>query len=202
MFNLLTDKAPQSVVIDGREYPINWAFQYHIKIINMLHDPDLSAEDKRALSLYLFYPKVPENIEAAAEKMDAFYISDKPKNQYQKSAEKRACDSPAFFSYEFDDEYIYAAFRQQYGINLQTVSGLHWYEFRALLSSLRDCMFSDILQYRGMNTETIKHTQTRQYYADLKYRWALPLSQNVQDATDELEAILLGDGDLTKLRGG
>lgn len=198
MFNILTDRVPKSVEIDGKNYEINWEFHYHVKIIILLQDPELDDATKTALALNIFYPEIPANIEEADRQMKLFYVNDKPKNHAQKSAEAEAESTPALYSYEIDDEYIFSAFVEKYGINLQTVTGLHWYEFRALLRSLQDCWFADIMRYRGTKTNEIKNLEMRRQYERLKAYWSLPTPQAEQDVVDELEAILMGDGDLTE----
>ena len=55
-----------------------------------------------------------------------------------------------YFSFTQDAPYIYAAFRQQYGIDLLAERGkLHWWAFNALLKGLTaDTQFVRILQIR------------------------------------------------------
>lgn len=58
--------------------------------------------------------------------------------------------SQPFFSFTQDAPYIYAAFRQQYGIDLLAERGkLHWWAFNALLQGLTaETQFVKILQIR------------------------------------------------------
>ena len=58
--------------------------------------------------------------------------------------------SQPFFSFTQDAPYIYAAFRQQYGIDLLAERGkMHWWAFNALLRGLTDAtQFVKILQIR------------------------------------------------------
>lgn len=49
--------------------------------------------------------------------------------------------------YDADADYIYAAFMEQYGINLITAR-LHWYEFTALLHGLHDTELNRIIAAR------------------------------------------------------
>ena len=58
--------------------------------------------------------------------------------------------SQPFFSFTQDAPYIYAAFRQQYGIDLLAERGkLHWWAFNALLKGLTaETQFVRILQIR------------------------------------------------------
>ena len=59
-------------------------------------------------------------------------------------------DNPRVYSFEKDAKFIYSAFRQTHGLDLQTVE-LHWYEFLALFMDLgENTAFSQIrsLRYR------------------------------------------------------
>ncbi len=40
------------------------------------------------------------------------------------------------YSFEQDAECIYSAFREVYGINLQTIPYMHWWEFQTLFAGL------------------------------------------------------------------
>lgn len=200
MFNILTDDLPKSVMIDGREYAIRWWFRAIIKIEAVLQDPEIDMKERRALALNLFYPEIPSNIIEAERQMFAFYTSDKPRNRKQQAEMKRHEGRPPVYSYDFDDDYIYAAFRQQYGINLNIVEGLHWFEFRAMLVALDDCVFTTIKGYRGTELSKIKDEQMRRHYAELKELWELPGLQCDQAAVNEMEELLMNGGDLTEYR--
>lgn len=50
--------------------------------------------------------------------------------------------------YEYDGDYIYAAFMQNYKIDLME-TGLHWHKFLALLKGLSGTMLNEIMGYRA-----------------------------------------------------
>ena len=100
-------------------------------------------------------------------------------------------DEKAVFSYDFDDGYIYAAFKEQYGIDLNDVN-LHWWKFRALFQSLNaDCMFVKILGYRSMPITSKMSTADRNFYQRMKKLYALPLPQSVQEKYNAIEDALI-----------
>lgn len=200
MFNILIDELPKSVTIDGREYEIRWWFRAMIKINAVLQDRQYEFSERMAMALNLFYPAVPSDIITAQKELLTFLAGDKPRNRKQEAEAKRRQDEPPVFSFDYDDELIYAAFRQQYNINLNTVEGLHWYEFRAMLHALNECVFSTVKGYRGTELEKIKDSHTRQHYAELKAYWELPKPEAQQSVEDELEAVLMGGGDIAELR--
>jgi len=202
MFNLLTDVLPQSVVVDGREYPIRWTFQHVVKVELALHAPELDENERWLAALLLFYDgEVPDDLQQAVAQMCAFLINNKPKNKAQKSAAKRQKEAPALFSFEHDDDYIFAAFMQHYGINLARVNDMHWFEFRALLHAMDDCPFTQIKSWRGTDLSKFKGKE-RQWYQELKTYWQIPPPETVQAVEDEIEALLMEGGDLSAFIDG
>jgi Bacteriophage Gp15 protein. len=202
LFNMLLDELPETVTIDGREYPVNWQYQCIIEVDNALHDPDIDENNRRLAALSLFYDcDIPDNILGALEQMYGFLVADKPMNRAQKSAAERYKNAPAVLSFDHDDEYIFAAFMQMYGINLNRMKGIHWYEFRAMLNALDDCPFTRIRNYRGTDLSKIKDAKERSRMAEIKALYELPVSQAEQDAMDEIEQALLNGGDLSRFFG-
>lgn len=58
------------------------------------------------------------------------------------------------YDYTQDSPYIIASFRQVYGLSLEDIKSLHWWEFLALFNALPDeCYFSRILQIREMKID-------------------------------------------------
>ena len=90
--------------------------------------------------------------------------------------------------FAIDADYIYAAFMEQYGIDLLTAR-LHWYSFNALLHGLHDTELNNIINARlykpsGRNDEYEK-TKQKQYEA-----WRLP--QPADNEPDEALEDFLG----------
>ena len=94
--------------------------------------------------------------------------------------------------YDKDAPYIYAAFLEQYGIDLIDAR-LHWYKFLALLHGLHDTELNRIIAARlwkpnGKNSEYEKN-QKKQYEA-----WRLPQPEDNEpdEALDDFLAKLKG----------
>lgn len=197
MFNILTDDLPKTVTVDEREYEIRWWFRSMVKLAILLQDNDLEESHKRALALNMFYPIIPDNIQEAERQLYQFYTGDKPQNPAQIRMNKKHAGKPPVFSYEHDDEYVFAAFLQQYGINLNTVEGLHWYEFRAMFRSLTESRITEAMGYRGLDLARIKDAKERQRLREIKALWAIPSPQSEID--DEIAEALRGGGDVSAL---
>ncbi|WP_165442998.1 Gp15 family bacteriophage protein [Senegalia massiliensis] len=56
------------------------------------------------------------------------------------------------YSFEHDDEYIYSAFLDQYGIDLKDIKHLHWWKFKSPFKGLKeDNLICKIMRYRIYN---------------------------------------------------
>lgn len=79
--------------------------------------------------------------------------------------------------YRFDTDYpfIYSAFKELYGIDLDSVEYLHWWQFRAMFRSLHDCKFSEIVGYRTADTSEMSE-KMREYYIKMQEAYELPVS--------------------------
>lgn len=82
------------------------------------------------------------------------------------------------YDFDIDAEYIYAAFMQEYHINLFK-NHLHWHEFIALFKSLSEDVFiSKIMGYRSYKKDNRTQEQVLQ---NLKYTWALPIEYTEEE---------------------
>ena len=132
--------------------------------------------------------------EETVEAILNFYRCGKPPKKHSGGG-----DDEAVFDYAFDDGYIYAAFKEQYGIDLNDAN-LHWWKFRALFMSLRaDCMFTKILGYRTMPITSKMSTADRNFYQRMKKLYALPLPQSVQEKYNAIEEALLSGKSVDEL---
>ena len=134
--NIITDGLPKKVVIDGREYSINWDFRVGMKFDEIM-ESELPDAIKLEKLLILYFPKIPDNLEEAVKKILWFYRGGKAKKKEEKKERyKRRSNRGPAFSFSQDAPYIYAAFKEQYGIDLLSQEKLHWWKFLALFESL------------------------------------------------------------------
>ena len=104
------------------------------------------------------------------------------------------------YSFQYDDDYIYAAFLEQYGIDLQDVEDLHWWKFRALFKGLReDTEIVKIMGYRSIEITSKMPKEQREFYKKMQSVHALPIPDAEKEANDLLTEALLHGGDLTGL---
>ncbi len=172
--NILQDALPVTIKIDGEEIPVQTDFRVMARVETLLRKTDF--EDKKAVSatlltsLKLFYINIPHNLSAAIDGLFWFYRCGA---EPPKSTSKPAGKQKHYYSFEEDGEYLYAAFLQQYGIDLYSEK-LHWWRFRSLFSGLTDeTEMVKIMQYRGTDTSKIKNKDERARIKKLQEQFAL-----------------------------
>lgn len=142
--NLLVDTLPEEVEIDGRSLSVNSDFRSCLRIILAFEDYELLESEKVAVLLMNLYEEVPDNVEEAIKKGLVFLdggLSSRSQNPAEESAIR-------LYSFSQDANFIYAAFQQTHGLDLQKEE-LHWWRFMALFMDLgADTSFSNILGLR------------------------------------------------------
>lgn len=152
LHNMLIDPLPKTVEVGDKEYSINYGYRALILIeIAMFSDMEDSKKLFHALDIF-YRGNIPPEKNEAMEKLLWFYRcgelvkkENKSKVQAPKKQRKRA------YCFETDAGRIYAAFRSQYGINLQETPSdkLHWWEFMAMFDSLaEELLISRVMYYR------------------------------------------------------
>ena len=156
-FDLLTEALPETVRIHGKEYPIQSDFRIGIKLDGILRS-ELEEQEKikRMLVLY-FKENIPPDIPAAIDKIIWFYrcgelLDNEDEEKKKRRYIRRKSKDPACVLTQ-DAPYVYAAFMDQYGIDLTSVTFMHWWKFMALFESLGDeTKMSKIMYYRQAST--------------------------------------------------
>ena len=153
--DFITGILPETVVIDDTTYPVRCDFRIGMQF-ERIYSSKLSDRDKIVRLLQMYYSEIPPNIKEAINQMLWFYQcgeseeKEEDKNKRQRYQRRNSRD-PAY-SFAQDAPYIYAAFKEQYGIDLTEVE-LHWWKFMALFESLNeDTKMSRIMYYRKAST--------------------------------------------------
>lgn len=189
MFNRL----PYFVILEGKKYKINVDFRNMISFENMLQDRSVDNSEKIEYGLKHFYPvffddnnynmllTMPELYEVACEKLIWFYRCGR--DDYHGVKGNGKGKNRQIYSYDFDDEYIYGAFYEQYGVDL-AYDRVHWWKFKALLKCLKDdTEFVKIQGYRAYEGKDKDLIELRDY-------WELPKSLSEEQRLDKLYEVL------------
>ena len=158
---------PDSVSVYGTKYPVNADFRIMCRFEIAIQKSD-TAEITSAVSDF-FIGDIPDNADLAVDAVLEFYLCGKQAEGGKPSGKNgKRC-----YDYNEDWKYFIAAFRQQYGIDLNTAE-LHWWEFSALFSGLTDdTELIKIMQIRCTNLKDIYDKKERDRIKKLQERYAL-----------------------------
>ncbi|MBF0965751.1 MAG: hypothetical protein HXK09_01015 [Actinomyces bouchesdurhonensis] len=204
--NLLIDGLPDSVEIAGQEVSIDTSFRTGILFEEMMLDGSMDDMEKLRTSLDLYFPSYDFDLDVVPEAVAAllwFYRCGADGESKEDSQSGTPAKDPPY-SYEYDADYIYAAFLGSYGIDLARAS-LHWWQFRALFRSLpEDTQFMKIVGYRSVDKQTLSKMSKdqRQHITKMQKLFALPLSADRQQLESDLTQILMNGGNPSAITSG
>lgn len=178
--SILVDPLPETVIIGGRPWPINSAFYIGVLFELIMQDADLSSAEKVGQALALYFPKIPDDKQAAVDAMLWFYRcgADEPKaaGRGKGGTPKKA------YCFDQDADVIYSSFYGQYRIDLAEADGLHWWKFRALFAGLSaESEIKKIMGYRTADLNGLGKTQKKSY-EKMRKIYALKNSRSVESA--------------------
>ena len=197
--NILIDdiEYPDQAEIKGKWYEIRTNFRNSILFELMMQDDSLDEHTKVWKALELYYPVIPNDLNAAVDAALWFYRCGKEETTAQKRMAARRGKNQ-LYSFEHDAGLIYAAFLQAYGIDLQDIDYMHWWRFRYLFNSLpKDCEFSMAMKYRSVDITDKMPNDQKDFYKRMKLLYALPLSQEEDNRQTDIENALMNGGDLS-----
>lgn len=199
MANIILDVLPETVDIDGAEYRINTDFRISILFELLMQDDEVGKRQKLIQGLQLYYPEIPQNLTEAVDKMIWFYKCGR-ESEEDRPGKSGNSNSKQVYSFDYDDDYIYAAFLEKYGIDLQDVEDLHWWKFRALFKALgEDTEIVKIMGYRSVDINSSMSKEQKAFYKKMQAVHALPIPDAEKEANELLTEALLNGGDLTGL---
>jgi hypothetical protein len=139
--NILLDDLPDAVEIDGQDYQIETDYRDAIRVILAFEDDELTTSEKQAVLLSLY--KEPVGDVAKASRQAVKFL-----NGGETSEGDDNSHPYRLYSFSKDANYIFAAFRQTHGIDLQR-ENLHWWQFIALFMDLgSDTAFCNLISLR------------------------------------------------------
>lgn len=185
----LAHPLPYAVEYGGVTWRLTPAFDNVLRLYTVLDEIASPADQLDLMLHYLLarddYPLDPELLQSI---ISAVFIPHK------------TGDGGKGFDFVQDAPYIYAAFRQAYGVDLFAEQGkLHWWAFCAMLDSLpSDTRFAEIVQIRmkPLPQPTKHNAQDRAQLMKLKRVYALELSaaerqKQMQDGLRKMAVCML-----------
>ena len=134
--NILTERLPKAIRVNGTVYPINSDFRDCLRIILAFEDNDLTWLEKQAVLLENLYAEQPpdddiqEAIRQGVKFLDGGDTEDSEEDKAKPMSERR------LYSFSKDGRFIFTAFQQTHGIDLQNTEYLHWWHFLTLFLDL------------------------------------------------------------------
>lgn len=200
--NILLGELPEALKIRGVSYAINTDFRTWIKFESVFQNNADSAYEAFTKACILCFRKapgepfrLPDNYTDTLKGLVAFYCA-KSFEEYEELADEKVKPggnkekSQRIYDFDYDADYIYAAFMQQYGIDL-TERSMHWWKFKALFSSLTDdTKLAEIMRIRAADLSGIKDREQRARYIRLKDLYALPDLRSEEEKENDMASAL------------
>ncbi len=170
MINLSKVKLPDCIEADGSFYSIKTDFRVWLNFSRIVNTKDAVVDDVD----FIYTDTVP----SAKKKREAFErLLDffQPKNKLPRSIGESF--GGKILDYEIDADLIYAAFYEQYGINLLEIDKnghavqIHWHIFLALLSGLHNTKLNEVMNWRCWTGDT--KTEYGKQMQKLRNAWEL-----------------------------
>lgn len=174
--NLFYELPPVSIMIGDTEIPIVTDFREYVKLLDMLKDDSLNAMEKRYL-LAQYFKEPPVDFESAMMALTDF-VTMKTDSNTELEEVQQVESKRELYSFEYDYPFIFSAFFSEYGINIQTIPYLHWWNFRMLFEGLSDkTEIKQRIMYRGIDLNTIKNKDERERIQKIQNAIRIPQSR-------------------------
>ena len=184
MIDLKKAGLPESVEVEGSLYYIQTSFKYWLRFLEVLENKEIAPNDFD----FMYKGSKPSNKQDGVLALIQFCSPAEllPRFQGSEGGEK-------VVDYIIDADYIYAAFLEQYGIDLIS-SDMHWYRFLALFKGLHDTKLNEIIGYRLYEHTSGKKDDYVRQMEKLRSAWELPMeSDENDDDLKDFESKLRGE---------
>lgn len=169
--NILYEKLPNFVIVQGKRYEIETDFREWIRFCELVEDDSVSIWIKCSLMMKWYY-EAPKDLEAAIYALGDF-LSAKDMYRDHDKKNQNAKSEPAF-DFNEDAGCIYAAFVECYGIDLQKITYMHWWKFLSLFHGLPETTeIKQRMMYRTIDPAEIKDKEERKRVKMIQRKVAL-----------------------------
>lgn len=183
MIDLTKAVLPEAIAIGERYYRIQTDFKYMLMFQRQLEqEAPIESYD------FMFIDAVPPAFRLEALQALIAFMNP-PKELPRKVGTDK--NNSIVLDYAIDADLIYAAFIQQYGIDLIT-ERLHWYQFCALLAGLKDTKLNDIIGFRMWEHTGGKMGEYEKTMKKLREAWEIRKDKKEDAALAAFEAQLTG----------
>lgn len=188
---MLNRDMPVVFRLDGTDYPFHSDFREWIRFESLVNDSDVPEPVKPVLMRNLIFAGKPPPNTYAADRFTAwFYNGGHELKKHDDDTNEDVLETRRVYDFEYDFDYIYAAFLELYGIDLTDIPYLHWWKFRALFKGLHDCRMTDIMGYRGAEISEDMPDSRKRFLMDMQELYELPVSLAEQRRIEEARKFL------------
>lgn len=194
---MLIDRLPHIVQVDGSWYPIRTNFRIGIEAELLLRDEKMPVEDRiwEVVGMYFYPQRVARDIFGAYEAAMTFFAEGRSSKRHRKRQEAQergrygAVAKPKrLYDFDADAPLIYAAFLDQYGMDLQDIDYLHWWKFSAMFASLDERhKFCNIMRIRDADTSQIKDKREAGRVRRLQHLYRIEDSMTTEDLAKQIQ---------------
>lgn len=176
------DRLPSTATIGGVVYDVVFGYRTMMAAEIEMFRQDISDEQKMLNALNMFYIRnIPPDLDAAVDYMLWFHRGGEPARKGGGSKRRTTRRGYCFLK---DAPLIYAAFRQQYGINLRQTpnDSLHWWEFLAMFEALdENTRMAKVMYWRTCDTKGMGKEQ-KAYIKQMRTLYSLEEPQATMDS--------------------
>lgn len=138
-------RLPDSLTVNGREYPIRTDYRDILTIMEAYEDPDLDGAEKAFTMLYILYPdfeEIPQDDLEEAFRQAAWFIDC---GAQMKDEAKR---TPRLVDWGQDERLLFPAVNTAAGMEVRAVEYMHWWTFMGYFMEIREGTYAQVLSLR------------------------------------------------------
>lgn len=187
--NVLFEPFPDSVEVDGQQYPVVTDFREWIKLHELFMNVQKFSIHELHMILEWYEDEQPVNKTNAVRALQDFLIAKElspeqaTENEEDGSEPGEQSGKPSF-SFSQDAVCIYSDFRAVYGIDITNIRYMHWWQFLTLFYGLpENSQIKERMYYRSVDLKTIKGKEERDRIKRIKKLIAIkdPVKKVVDD---------------------
>lgn len=133
---------PERVEINNETYEIRTDYRDILRIFEAFGDEELNNQEKWLVALQIFYKKMPEDVEEAANKFIWFVNRGESVPRDGKSAKP-------VYDWEQDEQIIFSAVNKVAKREVRSLKYMHWWTFLGLFSEIGESTFTSIVNIRN-----------------------------------------------------
>lgn len=160
-------KYPEYALIDNKKIKINTDYRTALACLKAINDDEITDIERAYAVISLLFGEDTEiqDTDEALKKATYFLCCGKKNKQN---------NDEIVMDFEQDEEYIRTSIRTDFGINLNEVDYMHWWEYNELIHGLTEqCILSKVIGIRQMDESDYKEPKTLKKIRDAKNSVAL-----------------------------